>query len=72
MSLNGRIVRGTVDCLIESASGVFTLLEFKSGRERPEHRQQVQMYLQALRQVFPGAVMDAWVVYTGARPAVKV
>jgi ATP-dependent helicase/nuclease subunit A len=72
MSLNGRIVRGTVDCLIESASGVFTLLEFKSGRERPEHRQQVQMYLQALRQVFPGAVMDAWVVYTGGRPAVKV
>jgi ATP-dependent helicase/nuclease subunit A len=64
MSTKGRIIRGTIDCLIESAPGTFTILEFKTGRERPEDQQQVQIYLQALRQVFPGAVIDARVVYT--------
>ncbi len=72
MSLNGRIVRGTIDCLIESAPGAFTLLEFKTGRERPEDRQQVEMYLEALRQVFPGAVLDARVVYTANGRVVPV
>jgi ATP-dependent exoDNAse (exonuclease V) beta subunit len=72
MSLNGRIVRGTIDCLVESAPGVFTVLEFKTGRERPEDEQQVQMYLQALRQVFPEAAIDARVVYTGVRSAPTV
>jgi ATP-dependent exoDNAse (exonuclease V) beta subunit len=64
MSMDGRIVRGTIDCLVETGPGAFTLLEFKTGRERPEDRQQVQLYLQALRQVFSGAVIEARVVYT--------
>ena len=72
MSLNGRIVRGTIDCLVESAPGVFTVLEFKTGRERPEDEQQVQMYVQALRHVFPEAAIDARVVYTGVRSAPTV
>jgi ATP-dependent exoDNAse (exonuclease V) beta subunit len=63
MSLDRRIVRGTADCLVERAPGMLTLLEFKTGRERPEHRQQVELYVQALRQLFPGAVIDAHVVY---------
>jgi ATP-dependent exoDNAse (exonuclease V) beta subunit len=63
MSIDGRIVRGTIDCVVETAPGAFTVLEFKTGRERPEDSQQVQLYLQALRQVFPGALIDARVVY---------
>ncbi|HEU5258990.1 MAG TPA: UvrD-helicase domain-containing protein [Vicinamibacterales bacterium] len=63
MSLDGRIVRGTIDCVVETAPGAFTILEFKTGRARPEDSQQVQLYLQALRQVFPGAPINARVVY---------
>src|SRR5262245_23178894 len=67
MSMKGRIVRGTIDCLVETAPGAFTVLEFKTGRERLEDRQQVQLYVQALRQVFPGATIEARVVYTAGR-----
>jgi len=63
MSIDGRIVRGTIDCVVETAPGAFTILEFKTGRERREDSQQVRLYLRALRQVFPGAPIDARVVY---------
>ena len=64
-SMDGHIVRGTIDCVVETAPGAFTLLEFKTGRERPEDRQQVQLYVQALRRLFPGASINARVVYAG-------
>ena len=44
-----RRLRGTVDCLVETAPGHFTVLEFKTGRERPKHRAQVELYLQAMQ-----------------------
>jgi ATP-dependent helicase/nuclease subunit A len=62
--LDGRIVRGTIDCLVETSPGVFTLLEFKTGGERPEDRHQIELYLHAARQLFPGASIDARVVYS--------
>ena len=37
MQVDGRIVRGTIDCLIASSDRV-TVLEFKTGRPRNEHR----------------------------------
>ena len=63
MSVDGRIVRGTFDCVVEKAPGALTLFEFKTGRERVEDRQQVELYLQALRYLFPTASIDALVVY---------
>jgi ATP-dependent helicase/nuclease subunit A len=63
MSIEGRMVRGTFDCVVETAPGAFTLLEFKTGRERLEDRQQVDLYLQALRYLFPSASIEARVVY---------
>ncbi len=44
----GASVRGTVDCLVAGEDGVFTVLEFKTGRPRPEHERQVALYAQAL------------------------
>jgi hypothetical protein len=61
-SIDGRIVRGTFDCVIETGPGAFTLLEFKTGRERREDHRQVELYLTAFRQLFPGASIDALVV----------
>jgi ATP-dependent exoDNAse (exonuclease V) beta subunit len=72
MSMVGRIVRGTIDCVVETAPGALTLLEFKTGRERLEDRQQVQLYLQALRRLFPGASIDARLVYTGGESLLVV
>ena len=72
MSIDGRIVRGTFDCVVETAPGAFTLLEFKTGRERLEDRQQVDLYLQALRQLVPGASINALVVYAAGGSVLQV
>jgi ATP-dependent exoDNAse (exonuclease V) beta subunit len=64
VAVDGRIVRGTVDCLVETAPDRFTLLEFKTGRPRPEHQAQLDLYLRALRQAFPAATIDARLIYT--------
>jgi ATP-dependent exoDNAse (exonuclease V) beta subunit len=69
MTIGGRILRGTVDCLVETAAGRFTILEFKTGRERPEHQAQVDLYLNAMRQVFAGALIDARLIYADAGSA---
>jgi ATP-dependent exoDNAse (exonuclease V) beta subunit len=63
MTIDGRILRGTVDCLVETAPGRFTILEFKTGRKRPEHQAQVDLYLDAMRQVFPDSLIDARLIY---------
>jgi ATP-dependent exoDNAse (exonuclease V) beta subunit len=66
MALNGRMLRGTVDCLVQTAPDRLTVLEFKTGRERPEHRAQVELYQRAMQQVFPGFAVDARLVYAEA------
>ena len=66
MAVDGCVLRGTVDCLVETAPGRLTLLEFKTGGERTEHRTQVDLYVRAMRQVFPGASIDARVIYADA------
>jgi RecB family exonuclease len=66
MAVEGRVLRGTVDCLVETAPGRLTVLEFKTGRRRPEHRAQLELYLQAMRQVFPNASIDTFLVYADA------
>jgi ATP-dependent exoDNAse (exonuclease V) beta subunit len=65
MAIDGVILRGTVDCLVQTAPGRFTVLEFKTGRERPEHHAQVELYRRAMQQVFPGCVVEARLVYAG-------
>lgn len=57
-----RVVRGTIDCLIRR-DGTVTVLEFKTGRRRPEHDAQAQLYRAAAAAIFPGAVVDARVIY---------
>jgi ATP-dependent exoDNAse (exonuclease V) beta subunit len=63
MRIDGRVLRGTVDCLVETASGHLTVLEFKTGRPRPEHQAQVNLYVHAMKGAFPDATIDAKLVY---------
>jgi ATP-dependent helicase/nuclease subunit A len=65
MRLGGAIVRGTIDCLVRSAGGHVTVLEFKTGRPRPEHQRQAELYRLAAESVFPGAAVDTRLVYVG-------
>jgi ATP-dependent helicase/nuclease subunit A len=48
-----RIVRGTIDCLVRGADGSVTVVEFKTGRRRPEHHAQTDLYRLAVEALFP-------------------
>ena len=65
LRLDGRIVRGAMDCLVVAADGRVTVLELKTGRARPEHEVQLGLYRQAAAALFPGAAIEARLVYTG-------
>jgi ATP-dependent helicase/nuclease subunit A len=63
MQIDEQIVRGTIDCLIASESRV-TVLEFKTGRPRPEHEVQAGIYRTAAQMLFPGVPVESRLVYT--------
>lgn len=62
-SLDGTIVRGTFDCLVERTSGVIQVLEFKTGRPAPEHARQLETYVWSAQALFPGRVVEGLLVY---------
>ena len=63
-------LRGTIDCLIRHDDRL-TVLEFKTGRPRPEHQAQVDLYRQAAEQMFPGVRVDARLIYAQGEPGSK-
>ena len=65
MRLDGVVIRGVIDCLIRTAPGRMTLLEFKTGRPHDDHRVQLGFYRQAAERLFPGVTIDARLVYPG-------
>ena len=52
---SGPIVRGTVDCVVQKPDGSILVLEFKTGRVRPIHQRQLDLYVAAVRQLHPEA-----------------
>ena len=68
MWYKGAYVRGSIDCLVRlsSAAGTqLTILEFKTGQPRQEHQAQLDLYVHAAQGLFPGAAIDAHLVYAG-------
>jgi ATP-dependent exoDNAse (exonuclease V) beta subunit len=63
LEVDGRIVHGAIDCLIYGDRSV-TVLEFKTGGPRPEHREQAELYRQAATALFPDAAVEARLVYS--------
>lgn len=57
------VLRGTIDCLVQHGKGSVTVLEFKTGRPMAEHDRQLDIYVEAVRSMFPGAPIDGLVVY---------
>jgi hypothetical protein len=60
----GAVVRGTIDCLVRTGPGRVSVLEFKTGRPRPEHAGQVALYATVAGQLFPGAEVSQKLIYT--------
>jgi ATP-dependent helicase/nuclease subunit A len=59
----GVVVRGRVDCLVARPNGSITVVEFKTGRPRPEHESQLKVYLAALNAAMPRRKVDGCVLY---------
>ena len=70
MRLDGVVLRGTIDCLIRTASERMMVLEFKTGRPRDDHRVQLELYRRAAERLFPALSVDAQLVYSGAPTSV--
>ena len=58
------IVRGTIDCVVRQPDGAIAVLEFKTGRPRPEHEAQTALYREAARSLFPGSRVVTQLLYT--------
>ena len=59
----GERVRGSVDCLILGDDGTATVLEFKTGRPKPEHEAQARLYADALKAAFGHDRVSTHVLY---------
>jgi ATP-dependent helicase/nuclease subunit A len=57
------IVRGSIDCLIRNADGSATVLEFKTGRPRPSHDRQLELYVRAARACLPDVTVEGKLIY---------
>ena len=63
LSIDDRVVRGTIDCLVQKSDGDVAVLEFKTGRRRPEHEAQAALYEQAAAALFPGCRVVTQLLY---------
>jgi ATP-dependent helicase/nuclease subunit A len=59
-------VRGAIDCLVLSENRA-TILEFKTGRPRPEHAVQAAVYAEATQAALPDCTVDVKIIYPAAK-----
>jgi ATP-dependent helicase/nuclease subunit A len=60
---SGRILRGTIDCLVEGADGRITVIEFKTGTPRTIYDRQLSIYVRAASRLFPSSSVDGLLIY---------
>ena len=63
MRLGDSMWRGTIDCVVRTSADTLTVLEFKTGRRRPEHEAQLDLYRAAVARLFPGMRVQTQLVY---------
>jgi ATP-dependent exoDNAse (exonuclease V) beta subunit len=64
---SGAVERGVIDCLLVAGDSV-TVLEFKTGSPRAEHRDQLDAYVQAIGGYYRGRRVEGKLIYLGADP----
>ncbi len=57
------IVRGTIDCVACLGDGRAVVVEIKTGRRRAWHEQQLELYVRAVRALFPSSRVEGRLVY---------
>lgn len=57
------VLRGTIDCLVQKDDGSIVVVEFKTGKRRFSHQQQLDLYLDAARALFPDVPVEGRLVY---------
>jgi ATP-dependent exoDNAse (exonuclease V) beta subunit len=65
--LGNRVVRGVVDSLVLLPERV-VVIDYKTGGSRPEHRMQMELYLEAVRGLFPERDAEGMVFYPQGAP----
>jgi ATP-dependent exoDNAse (exonuclease V) beta subunit len=60
---SGDVLRGTIDCLVVRPDGSVVVVDFKTGRERPGHREQLDVYVRAAATMFPDRRVDGILLY---------
>jgi ATP-dependent helicase/nuclease subunit A len=63
----GQVVRGAIDSLVLIDSRV-VVIDYKTGAGRPEHRLQMELYLEAAQALFPGRDLEGLVFYPAGPP----
>ena len=57
------LLRGTIDCLVLTPGRAVIVVELKTGRPRPEHDAQLELYVTAARALFPGRAVRGQLIY---------
>jgi ATP-dependent exoDNAse (exonuclease V) beta subunit len=57
------VIRGVIDCLVIRADQRPVVVEFKTGRSRPEHARQAAIYRQAVAAALGAEEVDVQIVY---------
>jgi len=60
------IVRGTIDALVRQSDGGVVVVEFKTGAPHVDHSEQLEMYVEAARAMFPGVAVTGRLIYPSA------
>ena len=58
-----RIWRGAADVVVDVGGGRLEVLEFKTGRPRPDHEAQLQLYVAAIASLAPSSAVGGRLVY---------
>jgi ATP-dependent exoDNAse (exonuclease V) beta subunit len=58
------LLRGTIDCLVQKDDGSLVIIEFKTGRPRPSHQRQLDLYVEAAAALYPGAAIVGRLLYS--------
>jgi ATP-dependent helicase/nuclease subunit A len=57
------IVRGAIDCLVMMPDGRLTVVDFKTGVRREQDQRQLDLYVEAVRALYPGRDVTGVLVY---------
>jgi ATP-dependent helicase/nuclease subunit A len=65
----GRVLSGVIDSLV-LLPGRVVVIDYKTGSPRPEHKMQMELYLEAVRSLFPEETVEGLVFYPQGEPLI--